>query len=359
MVKRAILHLCKWLGLFQAAFLITKGHLRILCYHGFALHDEVNFRPKLFMRPETFLKRMSFLANKGFPVVPFATALRGIGEGSLPSGAIVLTIDDGWTGVYDRAVPILRQFSFPATIYVVSYYAAKGTPVFRLAIQYLFWKTRQVELFTRGLGLPLPEVLSIASGEDRERIVSTIIEFGETNLDEASRCSLSRMLGERLRVPYEDLVSTRIFSLMNPSEIREALDAGMDIQLHTHRHRLPLDRELVRLEIKDNRDFLEPLVGKELKHFCYPSGIWSKEQWPWLAELGIESATTCLSGLNSSATPRLGLMRFLDGENISAIEFEAEIYGLSELLRIGRAFLKGVIRGRAKAVETSDGYSSD
>jgi hypothetical protein len=251
-----------------------------------------------------------------------------------------------------------EQFRFPATIYVVSYYAAKGTPVFRLAIQYLFWKTRQVELLTRGLGLPVPEVISIASGEDREKAISMIIEFGETNLDEASRCSLSQMLGERLQVSYEDLVSTRIFSLMNPSEIRAALDLGMDIQLHTHRHRLPLDREQVRQEIEDNREFLEPLVGKELKHFCYPSGIWSKEQWPWLAELGVESATTCLSGLNGPETPPLALRRFLDGENISAIEFEAEIYGFSELLRIGRAFLKEVFQGRTKTVETPNGYSS-
>jgi hypothetical protein len=302
---------------------------------------------------------MKYFAEKSFPVIPLSNALRLIHDGSLPSGAIVLTIDDGWTGVHDRALPILRQFSFPATIYVSSYYALKETPVFRILIQYLFWKTKETRLSTTGLGLPLSQVVSIASDEDREKIASTITEFGESHLDEAGRCALSRTLAVRVGVSYDDLVRTRILSLMNPSEIRAALDAGMDIQLHTHRHRLPMDRSLVDQEIKDNRAFLELIVGKNLRHLCYPSGIWSMEQWPWLTELGIESAVTCLSGLNSSATPRLGLKRFLDGENVSAIEFEAEIYGLAELLRICRAFFKRVFQGRNMSVEATQQYLSN
>ena len=353
MFKRAILHLCKWLGMFQLAFLITRGRLRILCYHGFAVGDEAGFRPRLFIRSETFQRRMEYLAKKSFPVISLSKALNCLAKRNLPPGSIVLTIDDGWAGVHDRALPVLRQFHYPATIYISSYYSLKGTPVFRLVLQYLFWKTREQQLSTSGLGVPLPPIVAIASEEDRERLICKLMEHGETRLDEAGRCELSCLLAERLRVDHEKIVRTRILSLMNPAEIRAASEEGVDIQLHTHRHRLPMNRDLVKQEIADNRAFLEPLAGRELRHLCYPSGIWSKEQWPWLIELGIESAATCASGLNHSETPRLGLRRFLDGENVSQIEFEAEIYGLAELLRVCRAALKRALQRRSVPLETT------
>ena len=353
MLKRVILHLCKWLGMFQIAFLLTRKRLRILCYHGFALEDEASFRPRLFIKPESFQGRMAWLAKKRFPIVSLSEALKCLGERNLKPGSIVLTIDDGWAGVMDRALPVLRKYGFPVTVYVASYYALKETPVFRLVLQYLFWKTKQVQLSTSSLGVPLAPVVRLASEEEREGVISTLMEYGEAQLDEAGRSELSRRLAERLGVDYEQIVRSRVLSLMNQTEIREAMKGGADIQLHTHRHRLPVDRDLVKQEILDNRTFLEPLVGRELRHLCYPSGIWSKEQWPWLADLGIESATTCVSGLNDNGTARLGLKRFLDGENVSAIEFEAEIYGLSELLRGCRAFLKKTFQGRTVPIETT------
>jgi len=67
--------------------------------------------------------------------------------------------------------------------------------------------------------------------------------------------------------------------------------------------------------------------------FCYPAGIWAKEQWPWLAETGIRSAVTCDKGFNYKKTPRYGLKRFGDDEHLSQIEFEAEVCGFTEIFR--------------------------
>jgi hypothetical protein len=61
-----------------------------------------------------------------------------------------------------------------------------------------------------------------------------------------------------------------------------------------------------------------------------------------LTNLYIVSATTCEPGLNFRHTPRLALHRFLDGEDIDQIQFEAEMSGLNELLRRARAALKTV-----------------
>jgi hypothetical protein len=78
---------------------------------------------------------------------------------------------------------------------------------------------------------------------------------------------------------------------------------------------------------------LEPVVGRRLRHLCYPSGIWSEEQWQTLQSLDIRSATTCDRGFNSRSTPLLALKRFLDSEHLSQVEFEAELSGFTPTLR--------------------------
>lgn len=338
-IKRGFLFVCKLLGLFLLARIVTRRKLRILCYHGFAFSDESSFRPRLFMRPETFQLRMQYLANHKYPVLGLQQAYEGLAKGSLPDGAVAITIDDGFFGVFESAWPVLRAHSFPATVYVTSYYAEKHNPVFRLAVQYLFWKTEAKTFDNKGLGLPRSAVLPLGSSQQKEEAMWEIIEFGETQLEEPSRLALGHDLGKRLGVEYQELLSTRALSLMDTQEIRQMAEGGVDIQLHTHRHHLPNDAELVRREIQQNREYLEPLAGKKLQHLCYPSGVWTKQHWPWLEELEIITATTCDPGLNSPETPRLGLRRFLDGENVSQIEFEAEVSGFADFIRSVRSLL--------------------
>jgi peptidoglycan/xylan/chitin deacetylase (PgdA/CDA1 family) len=337
--KRVFLRACKWLGLFRLARFATRRGLRILCYHGFSFSDESSFHPKLFMRPETFQMRMQFLSSHKYPVLSLEQACKDLANRSLPSGAVAITIDDGFFGVFQSAWPVIRMHSFPATVYVTSYYVGKQNPIFRIAIQYMFWKTNLEVLDSENLGLPLSGVLPLRPQKQKDETMWEIIRFGESHLEEPGRCMLAEELGKRLDVGYRTLLERRSLNLMNFHEIHTLAEEGMDVQLHTHRHRLPDEFYLVRQEIMHNRQCLEPLTGKKLRHLCYPSGIWSHQHWPWLETLGILTATTCEPGLNYTDTPLLGLRRFLDGENISQIEFEAELSGFSELLRSARSAL--------------------
>lgn len=56
-------------------------------------------------------------------------------------------------------------------------------------------------------------------------------------------------------------------------------------------------------------------------------------QWEWVQDLHIKSSTTCVAGLNTAKTPQHALRRFLDGDDVHELEFEAALCGLSDLFR--------------------------
>jgi peptidoglycan/xylan/chitin deacetylase (PgdA/CDA1 family) len=340
-VKKAVLQGSKRAGFFALGDKLTQHGLRILCYHGTALSEEHRFLPKLFMSPQTFERRLRILAEGRYPVLGLADAVERLSTGHLPPRAVVITIDDGFYGTYRLAWPMLQRYGFPATIYSTTYYSVKEHPVFGLVVEYMLWKTRATHLDLDTLAIPLPGRVNLTDPRERRRLAATISEHGETECTEEERVAIARRLGRLLDIDYETLAASRMLSLMTLDELHELAATGADIQAHTHRHRFPAEESEARRELADNRRALEPAVGHRLEHFCYPSGEWFEEQWPWLEADGMRTATTCERGLNYSGTPRLALLRFLDGEHISEIEFEAEVSGFSELLRRTRASFGG------------------
>jgi peptidoglycan/xylan/chitin deacetylase (PgdA/CDA1 family) len=282
---------------------------------------------------------MQYLNRHGYLVLPLDEAHKLLCEGRLPKDAVVITVDDGFYSTFKLAQPILLRYAFPATVYVTSYYSHKETPVFRLVVQYVFWKATGKAIDLSGLGLPssIPGLVCIANPAD-DPLISQIIRFGESHLDEPGRCKLAAGLAGRAGVDYSKMARDRIMNVMNSREITEMAASGLDVQLHTHRHCLPLDKEGAQREVRQNREYLEPLVGRELRHLCYPSGMWSREHWPWLKEIRVATATTCDAGLNYADTAALGLKRFLDGDKVEHLDFEAEVSGFSELIRRAMSF---------------------
>lgn len=313
---------------------LRGNRLPILCYHGFSVSDEHRFRPALFITPAVFERRLRWLKDRGFHVIPLAEAVDRLSSGQVDQRHLVITIDDGFCSVGTIGWPLLKRYGFPATLYVTTYYSERQNPVFRLAVQYMVWRATQPSMrfddLCPDVGATGPVWLRSAAGE---LAIWSLIEWAENALSEEERVRLAAEVAQRLGADYDELLRSRRLGLLSPSEIATLSRDGLDIQLHTHRHRLPMaPAEIVR-EVNDNRAVLEPMVGKRLCHLCYPSGVWSKDQWQTLRSLEIRSATTCISGFNSMATPRLALNRLLDSESKSQIDFEAELSGFKLAVR--------------------------
>jgi len=322
-LRASLLSGARLAGGFWLAERLKPAGIPILCYHGFSIGDEHRFRPALFIRPEEFERRLAWLRRSRYKVIPLAEAIERLDSGRLGKRELVITIDDGFYSVGKVGWPLLKDYGFPATLYATTYYAKHANPIFRLAIQYFFWRTRRA-------GARLDDLAPATE-------MWPLINWAESALSEDERWTLAAKVAQRLEVDHEELRASRRLSLLTEQELEVLAREGLDLELHTHRHNLPEEAAAIAREIADNRGVLQAATDRPLRHFCYPSGVWSRDHWPTLASLGIESATTCTPGFNRPDTPRLALHRFLDSEDLSQRDFEAELTGFKTLLRRARS----------------------
>ncbi len=333
--KLTLLFACKLVGLFYLARRLTRNRLKILCYHGFELQDESAFRPKLFIKPARFERRLRTIKRLGFNVLSLDEAIERLYSGMLPEDALVITVDDGFHSFSHIAVPCLKRYGFPATVYVTTYYVQNKNPIFGLVVQYMFWKTRRREVTLRGVCWSSHDRnVNLVEPADAADAMWTCINYGEQRCSEVQRRQICEQLGALLEVPYADILQARILQLMSPEELGALSSADVSVELHTHRHTFSGDDPIAaEREIADNRAALQQWLPGERRHFCYPSGLWEERQWDWLDHMRVKSSTTCIPGLNSRETPHHALKRFLDGDNIHHLEFEAALSGFSDLMR--------------------------
>ncbi len=336
-LKLGCLRVARAFGLFALARAMTTHRLRILCYHGFGDEDDIEYSSDLFMRLETVRRRFELVRRRGYEVMSLGAAVEALATNRLPRLPLVITFDDGFYGNLAGSRDLMQKFGLPITLYVTTYYVVKKTPIFSHAVRYLFFKTRRTELRLAGLAgyarCAWPEVLNLNDRASGERVIWSLIVDGETHMAEAERIELCRELGRRLGVDYDKLLAERRLSMLTVDEIRELADLGVDVQLHTHRHLMPLEPEALRREIEENRAVLEAATGKRCDHLCYPSGVYREAFWPTLRSLGIRSATTCEPGLNRAGAEPYRLARFLDFEQRTDLEVDAALSGILELPR--------------------------
>lgn len=331
--KRALLRTMKGLGTFALLHRSRwrRERLLILCYHGVSLDDEHEWNSELYMQPVDFEARLALLRKNGCSVLPLGEALARLYREDLPPRSAAITFDDGGYDFYARALPLLKSYGYPATVYLTTYYCERQKPVFDMACYYLLWKGRGGLLDGTKLGLDQPLDLRTDAAVNQARW-ALLAHARKQRLDTEAKDALLRALARASGAGYDELAGKRLFHLMTPEEVRRAAHAGIDFQLHTHRHRTPLDRELFLEEINENRRKIQAFTGREPRHFCYPSGIYRREFLPWLAELSVASATTCESGLASPQSNPLLLPRLVDHTALAPIEFEGWLTGWTSLL---------------------------
>jgi peptidoglycan/xylan/chitin deacetylase (PgdA/CDA1 family) len=132
----------------------------ILAYHAVSS----TWRAQLAVSEVELRSHVAFLKRRGYTGLTFSEAERRRSDGTLPERSLVVTFDDGYASTL-RALPILADAGFPATVFVVTQFTESGEPLAWPGIE------RWLEPATRDELTPL-------TWSDVERLVEAGWEIG-------------------------------------------------------------------------------------------------------------------------------------------------------------------------------------
>ena len=251
--------LMRAIGNSYALWPARKARLCIVNYHRILQAPD----PLLENEPDvaTFREHMKMLADC-FRVLPMHEALAALQRGQLPPRAVCITFDDGYRSIHDLALPVLREFGLPATVFVTSGYVDSDENM---------WNDRIVDavraasgvLDLRPSGSGLHPVDSVGARCAAVRLLTTRAKY----LPPPERMALVEEL--------EKLVGAPARALMLTSAMVRALDAsGIEIGAHTVSHPIltSLPDDDARAEIVGSKEALEAILGRPVRYFAYPNG---------------------------------------------------------------------------------------
>ncbi len=100
------------------------ARVSVLGYHDFT---ESRRPTQMIIRIDDFRGQMQAIADAKIPVISMRQFLDWKqGEGDIPPESIMITIDDGWEATHTLAMPVLREFGFPFTVFLYTNYLNVG-----------------------------------------------------------------------------------------------------------------------------------------------------------------------------------------------------------------------------------------
>ena len=99
----------------------TSASLPILMYHSVDANRSVVSFP-----PDRFGLQMEWLHAQGCRCISLGELTRSMAAGNaLPERSLILTFDDGYESLYSEVFPVLQQYGFSATVFLVADYCGR------------------------------------------------------------------------------------------------------------------------------------------------------------------------------------------------------------------------------------------
>lgn len=255
---------------------------RILMYHRILEpeNEPIPQLPGMYVRPKTFRMHLEYL-SKHFKIIPLEELISNFDNKlTFSDKFIALTFDDAWADFKINALPLLREFNAPATLFV---------PTAFIDSKKLFWN--DIIAYTLKNIPNSPSLRKLPDGTLTQKI-----EHLKSNhrLREEILQNLEIELGNELsEIPPQFLSWSDIKDLAN--------DPLITIGSHSHKHLIATDlspkefSEDVKLSLTEfNKQGIEIC-----NTFCYPNQDSSPEHSEALGKLGFDTYLTNYRSDNS------------------------------------------------------------
>jgi peptidoglycan/xylan/chitin deacetylase (PgdA/CDA1 family) len=244
------------------------------------------------------------LLRKHFNPMPLAEGVDRLQSGDLPDNAICVTFDDGYADNERYAMPILKKYRVPATVFVSTGFL-NGGRMWNDTIIEVVRHFRQPSLDLRDIGLGCYTMGSNA--QRRDAIASIIQEI--RHRDPSVRRNLTTEIEKHGSMLPNDL-------MMSDQQVCSLVRNDIAVGAHTVTHPIlaSISSEIARREIQDSKVYLEELVQLPVDVFAYPNGRpdtdYRPEHRDMVKELGFKAAVSTHWGVGTPQSDRLQLPRF-------------------------------------------------
>lgn len=149
----------------------------ILMYHYVSDPPEGadKYRVDLSVSPANFRAQLQYLADNGFTTIDlYELSLAITGKRSLPPKPVILTFDDGYLDQYTNAFPMLQEFGFTGTFFIVTEFVDAANPA------YMSWEMIE-EMAAAGMHMePHSRTHADLSEQPRDVLIWQILGSQET-----------------------------------------------------------------------------------------------------------------------------------------------------------------------------------
>lgn len=271
--------------------------LRVLAYHGVA-------------DAAAFAAHVEHLSRYYNPVSGSDVSEWLLGASSLPEDAVWLTFDDGRPDVVDCAMPLLKRWGMPATIFVCPGLFPAGSR---------FWQTEVLAALAVGGAYRF---------EGRDYYDRDLVVRLKGVRDECRREVVDELRGrlDGWQPMREDAVSE--------AQVLRWLDAGLEVGNHTWSHPCmdQCDPDEQHRQIVRAHRALTDLLGSPPFLFAYPNGDWTPDAEQVLHQLGYKVAPVFDHRFVSATTSPLRLSRLRIDSDASLDRLRAVLSGVHPTL---------------------------
>jgi peptidoglycan/xylan/chitin deacetylase (PgdA/CDA1 family) len=216
---------------------------------------------------ETFRWQMKLLA-RCFNVLALPEAMTLLAVGRLPRRAVCITFDDGYRSTHDLALPVLREFDLPATVFVSTAYLDSGTMWNETIVDAVrSLPDGALDLTAAGVGARV-----LRTSADRKHLLDELTARAKY-LPPAERLALTERLAAIAGGGGADNL------MLTPQMIRAMAAQRFEIGAHTVSHPIltSLSDDDARHEIVQGKRDLEAITGTPVRYFAYPNGKVGKD----------------------------------------------------------------------------------
>jgi peptidoglycan/xylan/chitin deacetylase (PgdA/CDA1 family) len=280
----------------QAPRVLTRlqGRVLILGYHRVLPDHERQRRfvqPGMYVQPHVFEAHLRFL-REYFRVLSFPEYLdlRRARAWEPRERYCLITLDDGWLDNYVYALPILRRYRAPATIFLATALIGRDTWLWPDTLGWLLTQAPQACL--RPLESRYPWIARLGHSARPGQVDAAIEACKE--MPEREIAGLVREVAHRsgLEPPNE-----RLF--LDWREVEEMSGAGIAFGSHSATHRIltRLSGAELRAEVGGSLETLRRNAANGVPVFCYPNGDHDEAVVDEVRAAGYQAAVSTRAGI--------------------------------------------------------------